>query len=236
MYNMSCAVQRVDILIVGGGLSGMTLAYELEKKKHKSYQVLEAKPVLGGRLLNDATHDELDLGAAWIWPQHQPLMRNLLTTLGLSTIQQKPIDPYTETRRIEGGAVQIVRKLAEKVPPENIRLESPVKYCTLDVTSNQIRVETNTTGDDVVYVANQVVFCVPPRLLEQHVIFDPPLSASKQRALQSSHTWMAGITKIAPVYRHRFWETDYSSYSRMGAVPQDPSFKCTMHLPIMSIP
>ena len=231
MNNMSCATvqQQVDILIVGGGLSGMTLAYELEKKKQVivgnnkmsmsiSYQVLEAKPVVGGRLLNDAVHDELDLGGAWIWPQHQPLMNKLLTTLHMNTIKQEPIDPYTETRRIEGGAVQIVRKLAQKVPPENIQLESPVTSCTLDVTANHIRVETK---NNVTYVANQVVFCVPPRLLleQQPVIFDPPLSAPKQHALQRSHTWMAGVTKIALVYPTRFWETDYSSYSRISAVP-----------------
>lgn len=223
---MSCAVQQVDILIVGGGLSGITLAYELEKKKQvikQSYKVLEANPVLGGRLLNDAAHDEIDLGGAWIWPQHQPIMRNLLNTLGVSTIEQKPIDYTTETRRMEGGAVQIVRKLAEKVPQENIQLESPVKSCTLDATTNQIRVETTRT-DDVTYVASKVVFCVPPRLLDQHVIFDPPLSASKQRALQSSNTWMAGVTKVALVYPRRFWESDYSSYARIGAV-QGPVFQ-----------
>jgi monoamine oxidase len=220
MMNMSCAVphHQVDILIVGGGLSGIMLAYELEKKKQKKYLVLEAKAVLGGRLLNDAVHDELDLGGAWIWPQHQPLLKELLKTLGIATIEQQPIDPYTETRRIQGGAVQIVRTLAAKVPPEKMQLESPVKSCTLDAAANQIRVETTT---DVTYLANQVVFCVPPRLLlEQHgVMFDPPLSASKQRALQSSHTWMAGVTKVALVYPHCFWKSDYSSYSRMGAVP-----------------
>jgi monoamine oxidase len=261
------AVQHVDILIVGGGLSGMTLAYELEKNKNKQtsnssssikeeqqqqknknkpsyyYKVLEAKSVLGGRLLNDATHDEIDLGGAWIWPQHQPLMRNLVTTtaLRISTIEQEPIHcnetSGSGTRRIKGGAVQIVRKLAEKVPQENIQLESPVKSCTLDVTTNQIRVETTTTRTAttttnttttsdaaVTYLANKVVFCVPPRLLaddqqqQQHVIFDPPLSAPKQRALQTSNTWMAGVTKVALVYPCRFWETDYSSFARIGAV------------------
>jgi hypothetical protein len=52
-------------------------------------------------------------------------MRIWQRLLGISTIEQKPIDSNTETRRVEGVSRADCSKPAEKIPPqENIHLES----------------------------------------------------------------------------------------------------------------
>ena len=38
-----------EVIIIGGGLSGLTIAYEL-KKKNISFKILEAQNRLGGRI------------------------------------------------------------------------------------------------------------------------------------------------------------------------------------------
>ena len=227
----------VDVLIVGGGLSGVLIAHELEQQRQSAakmmnYRLVDARSVLGGRLINDTFHDDIDLGGTWIWPQYQPYINQLVAKFGLSTIEQYPDDlpsssssssssssqQDTSTHRIAGGAIQLVRRLAESIPEENIQLNTPVCSCKLisegqptdgngesGHTSSWIRVET-TTKDNVVFKANKVVLAVPPKLIDCHIRFDPPLSPSKQQAIKQSKTWMAGVTKVALEYSHPFWK------------------------------
>lgn len=195
----------LDVLIVGGGLSGMALAQRLSNRKTSSsklrWKLLEARSVLGGRLANDATLNQIDLGGAWMWPEHQPKMGRLVTALGVETFRQ-PDDP--SSTRFVGGAFQLIRKLAAQVPSENIQISAPVLKCSLKATvERQGPCSDTTASEETSYVevttaaqetfrARRVVFCVPPRLITQHIAFDPPLSNAKWKAMQASHTWMAG--------------------------------------------
>lgn len=202
----------LDVLVVGGGLSGMVIAQRLSAMTQAAstatplnWKLLESRSVLGGRLSNDNVIDEIDLGGAWIWPEHQPKIKNLVKSLGVETFLQ-PGDP--ESTRFSGGAVQLIRKLNESVPQENIHLDSPVQSCSLvtpgttiansdtdtcvdDHSSNKPYVEVRTTKNEV-FRARHVVFAAPPRLLSKHVQFSPPLSPEKTRAMANSQTWMAG--------------------------------------------
>mmetsp|Transcript_27017 Transcript_27017/g.44552 ORF Transcript_27017/g.44552 Transcript_27017/m.44552 type:complete len:408 (-) Transcript_27017:202-1425(-) len=194
-----------------------------------SWKLLEARQVLGGRLANDDQGRKIDLGGAWIWPHHQPNLKHLLPQIlneEISTFAQ-PDDP--SSTRIDGGAVALIHALSNDLPSENIQLNAPVTKCTrvkLDSESSAshlIEVETSSTrssqddddrdtadhGDSSstsqVYRARQVVIAVPPKLISKHIHFEPPLSTAKQRAMEASHTWMAGVTKVSLVYPTRFW-------------------------------
>lgn len=216
-------MKLLDVIVIGGGLSGVLVSHGLQQQQQqqRNWRLLEARPVLGGRLANDPDGHKIDMGGAWVWPTHQPRMRKLLRDLDIPTFAQ-PDDP--SSTRIDGGAVRLVERLAQDLPNEQIQLNSPVKSCTLkyidennggDVvdqnketssSSSSVPVVEIETMSNEIFRARRVVWAVPPKIIHQRQItFDPPLSAAKQQALEESNTWMAGVTKVALVYPSRFW-------------------------------
>lgn len=214
-----------DVVIIGGGLSGVMVAYELHNSnslssKSFTWHLLEARPVLGGRLVNDNQGNRIDLGGAWVWPDFQPNMKRLLTKRNMTTFLQ-PDDP--SSTRIDGGAVELVHALSKSLPQQNIQLNSPVSRCSLvamdHLLDQQCTSDTNKTNGTVVRLdtaegpvfAKHVVLAVPPKLIYEHVHFDPALSSAKVEAMKASNTWMAGVSKVALVYDTKFWTEDISN-------------------------
>ena len=239
-----------DVIVVGGGLSGLVLGHGLQQQAQPAleWKLLEARSVLGGRLANPlpttntkSTTDAIDMGGAWIWPSHQPHMRKLVDDLNLTTFVQ-PDD--ASSTRIQGGAVQLVHALRAQIEQQQqarddddeeprIVLNTPVTKCTLvkeSTNDGQRLIQLETTNNDKdkdepsLVWARRVVFCVPPKLVEKHVEFDPPVSMAKQRAWAASPTWMAGVTKVALVYAHKFWKSD-SSNMGLPRGPGAPAFQ-----------
>ena len=59
--------KKVKFLIVGAGLSGLTIANALLENGENDFIVLEARSRTGGRIL---TEEGIDLGATWFQKQH----------------------------------------------------------------------------------------------------------------------------------------------------------------------
>ena len=60
-----------NIVIIGGGISGLAAASKLIKSGHKNVRILEASDRLGGRIYShkfNGKHD-VELGAQWIHGQ-----------------------------------------------------------------------------------------------------------------------------------------------------------------------
>jgi monoamine oxidase len=226
MQNLQPTKKFFDIIIVGGGLSGLMAAYEIQRLLPKaSWTLLEARDVLGGRLTNDELGHSIDLGGAWIWPRFQPHMRNLTSSLKLQTFLQ-PDDP--SATRIDGGAVQYIHSIVKALPSDRIIRSSPVASCTylsafnlkkevLDMIpkSDSLAHEPSliqvTTTANEQFFARRVIMAVPPKIVSRHVQFTPPLTESKQRAMDACHTWMAGVTKVSLVFPTRFWTNNCSN-------------------------
>ena len=69
---------ETEILIVGGGISGLTAAWQLQQAGRKVC-LIEARDRVGGRILTQGAAD-CDMGPSWFWPG-QPLVASLLENL-----------------------------------------------------------------------------------------------------------------------------------------------------------
>ncbi|MCG2581776.1 MAG: FAD-dependent oxidoreductase [Marinobacter sp.] len=76
----------LDVAIIGGGLSGLTSARDLQRAGCESFVVLEARDRVGGRTLNyDVGHGEVsDVGGQWIGPS-QTAVADLARELEVET-------------------------------------------------------------------------------------------------------------------------------------------------------
>lgn len=78
--------EGMDVVIVGGGLSGMVAAWrvlsdaESASPRVARVRVLEAQPRVGGRAFS--TTDGLDLGGSWVWVDNFPATVKLVREVG----------------------------------------------------------------------------------------------------------------------------------------------------------
>ena len=76
------------IIIIGGGLSGLTLAYKLSQQNIRT-TVLEASSRIGGRIqtVKGTLGTPMELGATWFSNMH-PNLNSLIEELGLKKYPQ----------------------------------------------------------------------------------------------------------------------------------------------------
>jgi monoamine oxidase len=234
---------QADTLIVGGGLSGLYLAYRMTRES-RSFLLVEARDRLGGRILSRTaagqereTDARYDLGPAWVWPALQPRLRQLLVELNLPLFPQytqgailyedvsgaaprELNDPsaHGQSYRLTGGAGRVIERLAAALPEENLLVNRRVVRMTRqgDTVAVEMR---DPQGSDLPITARQVVLALPPRLLAQHVEFVPALPASMHDSWIATPTWMAGQAKAVALYATPFWRAQGRSgeaYSRRG--------------------
>ena len=207
--------QLLDVVIVGGGLSGLIVARSLNSSNLKKsndgerkirWKLFEASSRIGGRLQNDLGGDgrsmDIDLGGAWVWPRHQPtIMKTLVNspTLGIKTFLQ-PGDDYrlSKTTRIVGGAVEFAKKIYDELlETNNVHTKCPV--VSIRKNSDQ-SIDIELENGEIIRCLHAVL-AVPPRILSERVSFYPALPRAKSAAMSRSETWMAGVTKVALVYK-----------------------------------
>ncbi len=225
------------IYIVGGGLSGLTLAYLLFKKGIRA-TVLEASPRLGGRIqtINGPLGTPLELGATWFSDMH-PNLLSLIDELGLrkypqfskgiSLFQTKSFEPPQKffvpesempSYRLAGGTQVLIDALAQRLSDEQIMLNKRVT--TIRETESGILLE---TADNRIWNADKVVVCIPPQLAAKQIIFSPGLPDPLNTVLPNVQTWMAGAIKFTLEYDQPFWREDgYSGmlYSHAGIITE----------------
>lgn len=221
---------ETDILIVGGGLSGLALADRLETAG-RDWQLLEAGIELGGRIRSPLiAGGRFDLGPAWFWPG-QPLIAALADRLGLRVFEQfsagalayqqpdgtvvahRGMAPMQGSLRLAGGMIGLIDGLSAMLPRERLHLERPVMRL-----SREPERIIAATGKGMIS-ARRVVLALPPRVGADRILFEPELPAVATQAARAIPTWMAGQAKILAVYDRPYWrEAGFSgdAISRRG--------------------
>ncbi|MGC4231847.1 MAG: NAD(P)/FAD-dependent oxidoreductase [Niabella sp.] len=223
--------------IIGGGLSGLTLAYLLSKR-NISTTILEASPRSGGRIqtVMGAMGTPLELGATWFSDMHINLL-SLMDELGLkkypqfsrgiSLFQTKSFEPPQKffvpeaempSYRLAGGTQMLIDTLVQKLPADAVLLN--IKVIAVKEAGNGVVLET--AGRKIIET-DRVIICIPPQLAAKQITFSPALPDALNAVLLNVQTWMAGSVKFTLEYDHPFWRNEgYSGmlYSHAGIITE----------------
>ena len=215
--------EKVDTIIIGGGLSGIYSAFLIAARK-KPFVLLEARSRLGGRILSPEHQGFFtDLGPSWYWPMINPKVKALIQTLGLKGYPQfetglgrfQPRSDYVETIesypmdppgwRLNGGMISLVKGLFARIPKDVIRLNHPV--CEIERIGNGVRVTVGRLDQEPKcrLKASRIILALPPRLAAGSILFTPDLSHNLTQAMLKSSTWMAGHAKFFALYDKADW-------------------------------
>ena len=211
---------QTEVLIVGGGLSGLALADHLSQQG-VDFLLVEAHERLGGRILTKTlSGGKFDLGPAWFWPG-QPRLAELVRRFEIPIFEQystgdliyqdqsgavqrgRGYASMQGSYRLSGGMGRLIDALEAQLDYTKIlngtRLKS-VRYETNGITAI---LDQNATALTV--SARKIVLAAPPRVIAETVVFEPGLTAAQLKSLQSVPTWMAGQAKIVVVYDDPHW-------------------------------
>ncbi len=209
-------MDRTDVVIIGGGLTGLAIADGLEAAGQE-YRLFEAQSRFGGRVMSQS-HGvaAFDLGPSWFWPG-QPRMAALARDLGVTYFDQfasgelmfEGRDGRTQrgagfssmegSWRLTGGMAALIDGLTARIPGHKRLLSMLAR--SLENGTGGITVQFD-NGDTV--VADRVILTLPPRLAAE-LTFDPVLPDSALAQMRAVPTWMAGQSKAVAVYARPFW-------------------------------
>lgn len=211
---------QTDILIVGGGLSGLSLADQLAREG-RDFLLYEAQDRLGGRIMtNEIAGRKFDLGPAWFWPG-QPRMADLVRRFKIPVFEQfstgdlmfqdqtgavhrgRGYASMEGSYRLDGGMGALIDALSNGLDPTRLmtgtRLTSVVHHV------DGITAVLEQGNETLTVTARQIIFAVPPRVIAETVKFEPALDAEQIQSLKNVPTWMAGQAKILAVYDEPHW-------------------------------
>ena len=229
-------MNRPTIGIIGGGLTGLTLACLLKKQGIEA-TILEARDRIGGRIYTVApsTDTPIEMGATWLGKQHTHLLQ-LLKDLDIGIFEQQlgstafyepmsinppqlvQLPPNAEpSYRIQGGSSKLIQTLANQLKEGQIQLSQVVQSIVQKETQISI------TTDKASYQFDYVISTLPPFLLAQTIDIQPSLPEACAEIMNSTHTWMGNSIKIGFRFKAPFWRTPDSSgtiFSNVGPIPE----------------
>ncbi|MEM7319358.1 MAG: FAD-dependent oxidoreductase [Pseudomonadota bacterium] len=211
---------ETDVLIVGGGLAGLTLADHLTRAGIE-FLLVEAQSRLGGRILTEQlSGGQFDLGPAWFWPG-QPRMADLVQRFSLPVFEQyssgdlmfqdqtgtvqrgRGYASMQGSLRLDGGLGQLISALGDTIDQNSVFLDT--RLVSLSREAGYLAAGLERSGTPFRVRAKQVVLAIPPRVAAETIAVEPRLEPEQIGALKQIPTWMAGQAKILAVYDQPYW-------------------------------
>ncbi|MGL1888089.1 MAG: FAD-dependent oxidoreductase [Reichenbachiella sp.] len=224
---------REKVIIIGGGIAGLTAAYAL-KKQGLNPLVLESNSRLGGRIYTKIVDSQsFELGATWVF--QDVVLKQLITELGLKlypqyltgdalikyepsmAIQRNPTDSLmngASYHKVKGGTGAIIQALADQLDPQRILVNT--KVVSLDYQKESIVL---TMVDGSKLETAKVILAVPPKVIADQIEINPRLD--HQGLMLSTHTWMGESTKFTVLLDRDYWRKNKLSgfvYSNYGLI------------------
>ena len=227
---------KADIVIIGGGLTGLTLNYLLRKENLKTV-VIESRDRLGGRIYTYKKEGfpALEMGATWLQTPHTSLIA-LLKELNIGIFPQEmgetaiyepepnsqaqlvQLPPnYGSSYRIRGGTSNVIETLAKHLPSHHLYLNETIK--SINESNDELIVK----SDKNTFQAKIVISTLPPNLLKTTINIEPNLPNELSELMGKTHTWMGESIKVGFSYKHPFWRQKNTSgtiFSSIGPITE----------------
>lgn len=210
-----------EVIIMGAGLTGLTIAYLLQKKGIE-VTILESRDRIGGRVhtVTTETNTDLELGATWFAKGHIHLI-SLLDEFNIGYFEQyqegesalvynsmvpahRFVTPPNEEKsnRIENGSNAFINALS-KAFTGSIVLNEKIERIEDKGDSLELTSHTNKT-----YSASKVIVTLPPKLIPSQISFRPELPSEVITVMNATHTWMSDAIKFTLTYKTPFWKEE----------------------------
>lgn len=207
------------VIIIGGGLSGLTIAHHL-RNKNIPFLILEAQDNIGGRIntVRGVLDSPMEMGATWFNAIHINLIQ-LLEKLeinyfpqhieGKTIFQTHSFQPpqifyvpnsEQPSYRIKNGTFAIIEKLISIIGKENIFTNTIVNKI-IDKEDHVLLIDS--LGNS--YESEVVVSTIPPQICIENIQFEPSLPSELKSLMPKVQTWMSGSIKFALEYDVPFW-------------------------------
>ena len=222
-----------EVVIIGAGLSGLTVAYELSKYGVSSI-LIEGKNRIGGRI--NTVEGPIEMGATWFGQQHITLVK-LIEELGITSFEQNTegkisFDPGPKTAlqyfdypqgqapsfRIKGGTSALLQKLKSKTAGLKVRYD--LNVVGLKLIGNSVHISTD-SGE--ILTSSIVISTIPPQLLASNINIEPEIENERLALMLQTHTWMGESIKFAFSYVKPFWKENGLSgmgFSQSGVIQE----------------
>lgn len=225
------------IVILGAGLTGLSLAYLL-KKKGLNAHLLEARNRIGGRIDTISGNQEtpMEMGATWLGKKHQHLVSflqeidinifqqyisgiTLFETMSFTPPQRFEVPASDEPSfRIQGGTSQIIFKLTELIGRDNISLNFQISK--LEKKEDYL-VITNDSGKKM--EADIIISTIPGKLFAHSIECIPSLPLDTLQVFKNTQIWMENSIKFSVEYSQPFWKKNGLSgavFSQSSLIPE----------------
>ncbi len=211
-------MKTIDVIIIGGGISGLHTAFELAKEG-VDFKLIEARARFGGRIYSESG---FDIGPSWIWPGQENIENLILELdLGGEIFEQfhqgdALFEPASGeivrgvagismqgSYRMRGGLQTVIDALHKKIEtlsPNATFLNSKIQKLKLEQDYIEVELENGET-----LKAKHIILALPPRVALQQIEFSPNLPDGRVKSLNKVATWMAGHAKAVVVYKVPFW-------------------------------